>query len=144
MVFEKQEKALLTLVAEAEATLIVVELAASLGFKNCIFEMNSLLVYPPPPNFIKFNSDAAYDSFSDVVGLAILVQDSNDKLIHGIGKTTKALSTLIVEVEATLIAVELADSLGFKNYIFEINSLLVYPPPPNYVKFNSDAACDSF
>ena len=102
--------------------------------------MNSLLVYPPPPNYVKFSSDAACDSFSGVVGLAVLVQDPNDKLIRGVGKTTKALSTLIAEAEATLIAVELAASLGFKNFIFEMNSLLVYPPPPNYVMFNSDAA----
>ena len=87
--------ALLTLVAEAEATLIAVELAASLGFKNCIFEINSLLVYPLPPNYVKFNSDAACDSISGVVCLAVLVQDSNDKLIHGVGKTTKALLTLV-------------------------------------------------
>ena len=76
--------------------------------------------------------------------MAVLVQDSNDKLIHGVGKTTKILSTLIVEAEATLIVVELAASLRFKNLFFEVNSLLVYPPPPNYVKFNSDVACDSF
>ena len=91
----KTTKPLLTLVTEAEATLIVVELAASLGFKNCIFEMNSLLVYPPPPNYVKFNSDGACDSFSGVVGLADLVQDSNDKLINGIEKKTKALLTLV-------------------------------------------------
>ena len=57
--------------------------------------MNSLLVYPPPPNYVKFNSDVACDSFSGVVGLAILIQDSNHKLIHGVGKTIKALLTLI-------------------------------------------------
>ena len=84
-----------TLVAKAEATLIVVELGASLGFKNCIFEINSLLVYRLPPNHVKFNSDAACDSFSDVVALAVLVQDPNDKLIHGVRKTKKSLLTLV-------------------------------------------------
>ena len=59
------------------------------------------------------------------------MQDSNDKLIHGVGKTTKAMSTLIAEAEATPIVVELAVSLLFKNSIFETNSILVYPPPPN-------------
>ena len=91
----KTTKALSTLIVEAEATLIVVELAAFLRFMNCIFEMNSLLVYPPPPNYVKFNTDVACDSFLGVVCLAVLVQDSNDKLIHGVGKTTKALSTLL-------------------------------------------------
>ena len=106
--------------------------------------MNSLLVYPPPSNYLKFNNDAACDSFLGVVFLAVLVQDSNDKLIHGVGKTTKALLTVVAEAEAILIAVELAASLWFKNCIFKMNSLLVYPPPPNYVKFNSNATCDSF
>ena len=119
----KTTKALSTLVAEAEATLIVVELSDSLGFKNCIFKMNLLLVYSPPPNYIKFTNDVACDSFSGVVGLAVLIQDSNDKLIHGVGKATKAFSTVITEGEATLIAVELAASLGFKNCIFKMNSL---------------------
>ena len=106
--------------------------------------MNSLLLYPPPPNYVKFNSDTACDSFSGDVGLAVLIQDSDDKLIHGVGKTTKALLTLVAEAEATLIAVKLAASLWFKNCIFKMNSLLVYPPSPNYVKFNSDPSCDSF
>ena len=106
--------------------------------------MNSLLFYPPPPNYVKFNGDGGCDSFLGVVGLADLVQDSNDKLIHGVGKTIKAFSTLVAEAEATLIVVELGASLGFKNCIFEINSLLVYPLPPNCVKFNSVATCDSF
>ena len=140
----KTTKALSTLIVEVKATLIAVELAASLGFKNCIFKMNLLLVYSPPPNYVMFNGDGACDSFFGVVGLADLVQDSNDKLIHGVGKITKDLLTLVAEAEAILIAVELATSLGFKNCIFEMNSLLLYPLPPNYVKFNSDAACDFF
>ena len=106
--------------------------------------MNSLLVYPPPPNYVKFSSDATCDSFPGVVGLAVLEQDSKDKLIHGVGKTTKALLTLVAEVEATLFAVELEASLWLKNCIFKMNSLLVYPPPPNYVKFNSYAALIPF
>ena len=85
-----------TLVVEAEATLIAVELVASLGFKICTFKINSLLVYPHPSNYIKINSDAECDSFSGDVGLAVLIQDSDDKLIHGVGKTTKALLTLVI------------------------------------------------
>ena len=76
--------------------------------------------------------------------MAVHIQDSDDKLIHGIGKTAKSLLTLVTEAEDTFIAVELAASLGLKNCIFKKNSLLVYPPPPNYVKFNSNATCDSF
>ena len=57
--------------------------------------MNSLLVYPPPPNNVEFNGDGACDSFSGVVGLVDLVQDSNNKLIHGVGKTKKFLLTLV-------------------------------------------------
>ena len=57
--------------------------------------MNSVLVYPPPLNDVKFNSDAVCDSFLGVVFLAVLVQDSNDKLIHGVGKTKKCLLTLV-------------------------------------------------
>ena len=57
--------------------------------------MNSLLVYRPPPNYVKFNGDGGCDSFLGVVCLADLIQDSNDKLIHGVGKTKKALLTLV-------------------------------------------------
>ncbi|KAJ1399617.1 Ribonuclease H-like superfamily [Sesbania bispinosa] len=78
---------------------------------------------PPPPGFIKCNSDAAFVSSSSLAAAGSVFRDSSGFVEFGSTKKFPALSPLAAEAFALREAMLIAKNLGWKSVIFESDCL---------------------
>ncbi|XP_062026327.1 uncharacterized protein LOC133742658 [Rosa rugosa] len=76
---------------------------------------------PPPPNYIKINSDASWSSTE--VGLAAIARNCDGVVVGGSHLSTSAPSPLYAEALALCLSVHLAQKLQADKFLFESDSL---------------------
>lgn len=79
---------------------------------------------PPPKSWLKCNSDGAWHKDREISGLGWICRDENGNVLWaGAGDVTRAASAILAEAEAFKWGVEIMAGFGYKNIIFESNSL---------------------
>ncbi|XP_024190654.1 uncharacterized protein LOC112194668 [Rosa chinensis] len=76
---------------------------------------------PPPPNYVKVNSDTAWLA-PNSTGLGVIIQDVSGSLLGGSTIPVNCSSVTIAEANALLTGVNLAITVSLKNVIFELDS----------------------
>ena len=79
----------------------------------------------PPPGFIKFNTDASFDSVSGSASMAVLMRDSRGLLIDGYCFSRLAFFAFVAEATAMLAVVTIAKYRGITHAYFETDALLL-------------------
>lgn len=79
---------------------------------------------PPPTDWVKCNSDGAWNKDRETSGLGWICRDKNGMLLWaGARAVTKAGSPLLAEAEALKWGVECLANFDYKNVIFESDSV---------------------
>ncbi|KAL0846170.1 hypothetical protein Bca101_019416 [Brassica carinata] len=79
---------------------------------------------PPPQHWLKCNSDGAWSKERDITGLGWLCRDENGSVVWaGARSVAKAGSPILAEAEALRWGAETMANFGYKNIIFESDSV---------------------
>ncbi|XP_025612110.1 uncharacterized protein [Arachis hypogaea] len=78
---------------------------------------------PPPRNWVKVNTDAAFQKETGIAALAVVVRDWQGRVITGTTTTVKTTSALTAEVQAYREALILIKNLQIPNCIIETDCL---------------------